>query len=170
MKNILLALIVSALISIFSVNAWGCSCISDGPSADVSASDAVFIGKILAELRPSEIWKVKVSSVIKGDVNQEIRLFATMKGTSCESSSYKVGETYLFFMDQLTEANLRDEDSGALREEDKEKIGHYQARVCSWTSPLSDWKTERTRTLLKDYKDEKFLKMIGKGRKPRKGN
>lgn len=152
---------------VFVVEAQACVCVSDKPSVEIREADAVFIGTISAEIQQNRRWTVTVSRVIKGDVRKTISLYAAMVGTTCETSNFEVNKTYVFFAEKLIADDLRDEDTGLIGEQNKQKIGQYEPRVCSWTTLLSDWDTKWYRERLKEEKDEAFLKLLKGGRKPK---
>jgi len=165
-KMLLISLCFSMLAFLAS-ETRACSCAFVKPTDAIKDSDAVFIGQVTAELIPRRKWTVTVSNVIKGDVKKTITLYPAMVGTSCESSNFELNKTYVFFAEKLLEADLRDEDTGLIDDGDREKIGNYEPRVCSWTTLLSDWNTEWYRSQLKEFKDEGFLKLLKKGAKPK---
>jgi hypothetical protein len=154
---------------IFSANqVIACSCLFDKPSDSLKTVDVIFVGKITKVLEAKRKWQVKVSSVVKGNVPEIITFYASMVGTSCENSEFKLDEAYVFFANKIEKNEVGQSENGKISKGEMEKIGNYEPETCSWTATLTSWKSEKFKEELKEYNDANFFKIIDKGRKPKK--
>jgi hypothetical protein len=134
----------------------------------MKAADAVVIGKISKELKFGEKWKVEISRILKGKAAESITLYAAMLGTSCEISNFKMNETYVLFLNKIDNNDLATDDNDKIIAGEKEKIGHFEPIVCSWTSLLSAWDTNEYKKMLTEYEDEKFIKFLRQNTRTKK--
>ena len=90
-----------------------------------------------------------------------------MVETSCENSNFKLNETYVFFSNKMQADEVGHYENGKVAAEEREKIGNYEPETCSWTTTLTNWKSNAFKEQLKEYKDEDFFKIINTGKKPK---
>jgi len=95
-----------------------CTCIFSAPAAGFDRAEAVFTGTVI-KAGKSE-WTVEVTRVWKGDVESQIILFDAHAGTSCSTSGFKKGRSYLFLVNV-------EHTSGITR---------YSPQVCNWGTRL----------------------------------
>mgnify|MGYP003406870254 CR=1 FL=1 len=91
-----------------------------------------------------------------------------LKVQAAKLSGFRLGEDYVFFANKIEAKELRDEDTGEIDDEDKEKLRNYEPETCGWTSPLTDWDTADQKNMLRENNDLRFLKILKGGWKPKK--
>jgi hypothetical protein len=160
MNGFLSLIFISLVFGFGSYSVLGCACASEGPSAEIQNTNAVFIGKIVKTIKDKRKWQVEVDRAIKGKVPRTIVFYASGVGTDCENSNFTLNETYIFFANKISSSKVARYENGEIAEGEKEKIGNYEPRTCSWTSTLKYWNSPEARESLKEYKDEKFLRLL----------
>jgi hypothetical protein len=88
------------------------------PTRGFDRATAVFTGKIIQASKGE--WIVEVTRIWKGDVEFQIILFDAHAGTSCSTSGYKTGQSYLFLVNV----------------ENTIGITRYSPQVCNWGARL----------------------------------
>ena len=99
-----------------------CACMFSSPATGFDRAEAVFTGRVI-KAGKSE-WTVEVTRVWKGDVESEVILFDAHARTSCSTSGYKKGRSYLFLVNV----------------ENRSGITLYSPQVCNWGTRLRSTK------------------------------
>ena len=95
-----------------------CSCMFVLPERGFALAEAVFTGRVIRSSKSN--WTVEVNRVWKGEVESQIELFDAHAGSSCSTSSFKKGRSYLFLV----------------KIENKNGKVRYSPQPCNWTVVL----------------------------------
>lgn len=135
MKKFSLIVTVLLFLLIGINEAFACSCLPRGILDSIKDSDAVFVGKVIEVVEEKKKWKLEISSVIKGNLFESAELGASMVGTSCEISSFKLNESYLIF---ATESD-----------------SIFYTKPCSWSGNIEALKVKYTDKFSRDFLEKR---------------
>ena len=132
--------------------AKACLCSSENISFkdEVESTSAVFIGKPITNGKKK--WKIEVSKVYKGEVEEVIYLDDALAGSSC-ASRFNQGQEYLFFVGASKDGSNDIPNR-------RKKLQVFYAGPCSMTTAMS---------VLEKYSPqskEKVWKILGDGKTP----
>ncbi len=156
MKKILLILTVFLVFIVNTNETKACMCssglVQNSLKPIFNHTENVFQGKVLTEGK--EKWKVLVSKVWKGNVENEVYVADTFAHSSCAGTLEK-GEEYIFFVSTTNGFSTVADYKNVSSPIRKDELQVFFTEPCGFGGFLSNW--NRT---LKKYDEENFWQTL----------